>query len=228
VETATAGLAIVLADGDAPDRAALDATWPGWDDDLRFVAAADGGARHAAGLGLRIDRWVGDGDSIAAEDLADLREAGVRVDVVPAAKDETDTELALRAAIESGAARVTLLGGTGGARLDHALANIGLLAHPLIGNRTVTLLDARTRVRLLRGKASMALDGRRGDLVSLLPFRGDAEGVRTVGLEYPLRGEPLPFGPARGISNVRVSETASVSLERGAILVVETPVTLSP
>jgi hypothetical protein len=35
------------------------------------------------------------------------------------------------------------------------------------------------------------------------------------------------MGAARGLSNVRTAETASVVLERGILLVVETPVTLS-
>jgi thiamine pyrophosphokinase len=219
--------AIVLADGEAPDRAALDATWPGWDEDVAIVIAADGGARHATGLGLRIDRWVGDGDSLPAADLDALRAAGVPVDLVPSDKDETDTELALRAAVEERAVALTILGALGGPRLDHALANVALLAHPALGERPAELLDDRSRVRLLRGPATLALDGPAGDVVSLIPFGGDAEAVRTEGLRYPLHDEPLVLGEARGLSNVRIAEQASVTLEGGAILVVETPVTLS-
>ncbi|HET9347145.1 MAG TPA: thiamine diphosphokinase [Candidatus Limnocylindrales bacterium] len=225
--SAATGRAIVLADGDAPDRAALDATWPGWDADLAIVVAADGGARHAAGLGLRIDRWVGDGDSLPAADLDALRAAGVPVDLVPADKDETDTELAVRAAVGAGAAAVTILGALGGPRLDHALANVALLAHPALGARPAELLDGRSRVRLLRGPATLSLDGPPGDLVSLVPFGVDAEGVRTEGLRYPLRDEALVLGAARGLSNVRVADRASVTTRGGAILVVETPATLS-
>ena len=219
--------AIILADGDAPDRAALDAAWPGWDAGLLIVIAADGGARHAARLGLRIDRWVGDGDSLPAADLDALRAAGVPVDLVPAEKDETDTELALRAAVEAGAGAVTILGALGGPRIDHALANVALLAHPTLGDRSAELLDGGSRVRLLRGPATMRLDGPAGDVVSLIPFGSDAEAVRTDGFRYPLHDEPLVLGTARGLSNVRVAERASVTLLGGAILVVETPATLS-
>ena len=225
--SAPAGRAIVLADGDAPDRAALDATWPGWDEGVAIVVAADGGARHAPGLDLRIDRWVGDGDSFPAADLDALRAAGVPVDLVPAEKDESDTELALRAAVEAGAVAVTVLGALGGPRLDHALANIALLAHPALGGRTAELLDGRSRVRLLRGPATLPLDGPVGDLVSLIPSGGDADGVRTEGLRYALHDESLVLGTARGLSNVRVAERASVAIRGGAILVVETPATLS-
>jgi thiamine pyrophosphokinase len=224
---AAAGRAIVLADGDAPDRAALDSTWPGWDADLAIVVAADGGARHAARLGLRIDRWVGDGDSLPAADLEALRAAGVPVDLVPADKDETDTELSLRAAVDAGAAAITILGALGGPRLDHALANVALLAHPALGARPAELLDGRSRVRLLRGPATLSLDGPAGDLISLIPFGGDAGRVNTEGLRYALHDEPLVLGTARGLSNVRVAERASVTVQGGALLVVETPATLS-
>ena len=100
--------AIILADGAAPTRAMLDAAWPGWDADLDLVLAADGGARHAASLGLRIERWVGDGDSIEPALLDSLAAAGVAIERVAAEKDESDAELALLAAIEGGAARVTI------------------------------------------------------------------------------------------------------------------------
>jgi len=219
--------AAILADGDVPTRAALDAAWPGWADGIAFVVAADGGARHAPGLGLRIDRWVGDGDSLPAGDLEALRAAGVPVTLVAVEKDETDIELALRTAIDEGAVDVVILGAFGGARLDHALANATLLAHPALAGRSARLLDDASRVRMLAGPGSLELEGRSGDLVSLIPFGTDATGVSTEGLRYPLRGEALTLGAGRGVSNVRVGERATVTLDRGAILVVETPVTLS-
>jgi thiamine pyrophosphokinase len=61
--------------------------------------------------------------------------------------------------------------------------------------------------------------------VSLFPFGDDAEGVDTDGLAYPLRGERLAVGPARGLSNVRSGPRARVALRAGRLLVVETPIT---
>ncbi|HET9614232.1 MAG TPA: thiamine diphosphokinase, partial [Candidatus Limnocylindrales bacterium] len=124
--------AIVLADGSVEPRAELDAAWPGWAADVDLVIAADGGARHAGPLGFRIDRWVGDGDSIAPDDLAKLVADGVVVDRARVDKDETDTELAILAAVERGADALTILGALGGPRIDHALANVALLAHPAL------------------------------------------------------------------------------------------------
>lgn len=219
---------LVLGDGDSPTRDQLDAAWPGWDRDVAIVVAADGGARLAEQLGLHIDHWVGDGDSLDAPAIERLRLAGVPVDLVSPAKDESDLELAVGRAIALGAADVTVLGGLGGPRLDHTLANVALLAHPALTGRSARLLDAETRVSLLTGPGSATFEGRPGDLVSLLPLSDDVSGVTTEGLEYPLHDEPLTIGPARGLSNVRLGPTATVVVRTGRLLVVEVAGTLRP
>ncbi|MDA8237076.1 MAG: thiamine diphosphokinase [Chloroflexi bacterium] len=217
--------AILVGDGDVPARPELDAAWPGWDAGAGLVVAADGGAAKAPLAGLRPDLVVGDADSLDAAGLAAVRAAGIPVELAPAAKDESDLELAVVAAVARGAARLTILGALGGPRFDHALANAWLLAHAALAGRAAVLLDGRARVRLLdasRGAVAVELPGAAGDLVTLLPFAADALGVTTVGLDYPLRDEPLAVGPARGLSNVRSGPEARVSLRGGRLLIIET------
>jgi thiamine pyrophosphokinase len=225
VPPAAATHALILADGSVPPPATLERVWPGWSAGVDLVIAADGGARHAALIGRRPDLWVGDGDSIDASDLAALEAAGVAVRRSPVDKDESDAELAILAAIDEGARRVTILGALGGARIDHGLANVWLLGHPRLAGCDARLLDAAARIRLV-GPGRTDLAGRIGDLVSLLPFGGDATGLTTRGLRYPLRDEALPSGPSRGLSNVREAGDAALTVESGRILVVETPATL--
>jgi len=221
--------ALILADGDGPTRAELDRAWPGWDARVGLVVAADGGARLAGPLGVRIDRWVGDGDSLGAAALAELEAAGVPVERARPDKDESDTELAVVAALRDGAEGVVIVGGLGGRRIDHALANIGLLAMPeLIGHEAV-ILDGRSRLSLVRapdleGASTIRpLPGPAGTTISLLPLGPGVEGVTTHGLAYPLDDEPLPPGGARGLSNMRREPDARVELRAGLLLVVETP-----
>lgn len=221
--------ALVIADGDVPSRAELDDAWPGWDRGVEAVIAADGGYARASALGIEPAVLVGDLDSLAPDLVEAAAASGVSVRRFPADKDESDAELALLEAVSIGATRVTVLGAFGGPRLDHALANVWLLAHDRLASIDLVLLDARTRVRLLTapapdgGPVTQALPGRLGAMVSLLPFAGDAEGVATHGLQYPLRGEPLRAGPARGLSNVRTAADAGVTLGAGRLLVVEQP-----
>jgi thiamine pyrophosphokinase len=213
--------ALVGAAGPPPDRAGLDRSWPGWDDEVGLVVAADAGADTAERLGLPVDLAVGDFDSIAPGGLDRLRVAGVPIEEAPSAKDESDTELAIRAALARGADALTIVGGLGG-RPDHLLANVGLLALPALAGLSAVLLDDRTRVSLVRGPGSRELGGRVGDLVSLLPLGSGVDGVTTSGLAWTLDDEPLPIGPARGLSNVRAERTARVSVRTGFLLVVET------
>jgi thiamine pyrophosphokinase len=225
--------AVILADGEVGSRAAIDRAWPEWLAPDRVVIAADGGARHAESLGLRIDRWVGDGDSLGEPGLSALEAAGVPVERSPFDKDESDTELAVVAALRHDPAAIVMLGALGGPRLDHALANLALLAMPELRNIDVRLLAADARVRQVTAPSAeglpttVTISGRAGDLVSLFPVGGDAIGVVTDGLEYPLSGESLLVGRSRGLSNRRTRETATVSLGSGRLLVVETPATLS-
>ncbi len=218
---------IVVADGDVPPRAALDAAWPGWDAGVAEVLAADGGFAQARALALEPTLLVGDMDSLDPELLAAAEAVGTPVLRASADKDESDTELALLEAVRRGATRITLLGALGGPRVDHALANVWLLAHPGLAGVDVTLLDARSRAILVSAPdpagapVRRLLPGPSGVIVSLLPLGGDVTGIMTEGLRYPLRDEPLVTGPARGLSNVRVVPDAAVTVRRGHLLVVE-------
>jgi thiamine pyrophosphokinase len=211
---------LILADGAPPDPSALDRAWPGWDRGIDRVIAADGGARLAPVLGRPIDLWVGDGDSLGADGVEELRAAGVPVELSPVDKDESDTELAILAAAAAGAGRVTLLGALGGERLDHGFANVWLLAHPALVGREACLIDDTARIRVVSA-GDHDLGGRVGDLVSLFAFGGDAVGLTTHGLLYPLAEEPLQSGSTRGLSNVRTAADAGLRVASGLVLVVE-------
>ena len=134
-------------------------------------------------------------------------------------------------AVARGATRITVLGALGGPRLDHALANVGLLAMPPLGDLPTALLDARARIRLITapGPGEPRYAARcRGRLGSRLaaPLGEGVAGVTTDGFRYPLHDEPLRTGPARGLSNVRSSQDAAVVVRRGRLLVIDTPATL--
>jgi thiamine pyrophosphokinase len=172
---------------------------------------------------------VGDGDSLGDAGVAQLLAEGVPVDRAPFDKDESDTELAIEAALARAPRAITVLGALGGPRLDHALANLALLGLPELRGIDVRLVAADARVRSLDATDAptrVELVGRAGDLVSLLPVGGDALGVTTDGLAYPLDDEVLRAGRTRGLSNRRTVATATVQLRGGRLLIVETPATL--
>jgi thiamine pyrophosphokinase len=195
-----------------------------WLDGADGVIAADGGAAALDRLGRRPDRIVGDLDSAGRELVERLTASGTRIDRHPADKEASDTELALREAIAAGADRVDLLGAAGGDRLDHELANLLLLADPGFAGVELRAIVGAATARAVAGGGVLSIRGAVGDLVSLLPIGGDARGVTTTGLRWPLDGATLRMGGSRGLSNVVVSPDASVRLTDGVLLVVETSV----
>ena len=106
---------------------------------------------------------------------------------------------------QTGPAQIIICAAFGG-RVDHMLANVLLLARPDLAGRDVMLVEGNQVLRALRGTGAapglLELAGAPGDLLTLLPIGGDAEGITTEGLRYPLRDETLFLGQARGVSNV--------------------------
>lgn len=205
---------IAHGDVDPGDRAHLDGA------DL--IVAADGGT-------LTLERWgfvphaiVGDLDSLGVDRAAEYAGQGVTVVPYSPEKDESDLELAIAHATTAKADDIVLLGILGGARFDHEIANTLLIAADEYRGLKLRAVRGGMTVRALRGGETLDLEGVAGDLVTLLAVRGDAEGVRTHRLKYPLGREVLHFGAARGLSNVVVSAGATVSCDRGVLLVIET------
>ena len=207
--------ALIVLNGDTGDAAWLAAQAAA----AELVIAADGAADALFAAGCRPGLVVGDLDSLLPSTLALLEEAGVPIERHPVEKDATDGELALRAALARGATTVRVAGAFGGARIDHSIASLSLLALPDLRRIDVALITPTDTVRLLHGPVSHRLTGAPGDIVSLLPLSGRVAGVTTTGLRYALAGATLDRGPTLGVSNELISSDASVAFADGMLIV---------
>ncbi len=214
--------ALIFANGDLKSGTMLDRTF----EDLRnsgdkhMIVAADGGARLAKKLDFAIDLLIGDMDSLTEDDLKAIDASGAEIKRVSPEKDETDLELALKIVIERGVNWIRIIGATGG-RLDQLLGNVHLLTLPYLCDVDVRLIAGEQETRLLSA-GEHVINGNEGDTVSLLPIGGDVLNIKTENLQYPLNGEPLFFGPARGISNVMLADSARVTFDAGRLLLIHT------
>lgn len=204
--------AIVIANGEVKDLAQIRAALRPED----CTVAADGGLRYWQALGLLPQVVIGDLDSAEA-DWAALQARGVRLQRHPARKDETDLELALHWLKAAGITEALIFGALGG-RWDQTLANLLLLAQPAWHGMRLRLVDGAQQLYLASPRAD--IQGQAGDTVSLIPLGGDAHGVTTTGLEYPLTQGTLPFAHTLGISNVLLGPTATVEVQSGCVLCV--------
>lgn len=193
------------------------------------VIAADSGVGHALALGLHVDVVVGDLDSVRPDDLAQARASGAVVEQHPTDKDKTDLELALDRAVAAcaqrpGAELVVLASADG--RLDHALANLLVLASPAYRAATITAYVGDSVVRPVWDRRSWPVAP--GDVVTLLALGGAAAGVRTEGLRYALAGAVLHPGSTRGVSNEAVGDRVAVEVRAGVLLAVHQPTESAP
>jgi thiamine pyrophosphokinase len=211
--------AIVLSNGEINELATVRQRVRDWGEVL--VIAADNGVRFAGPLGLFPDIILGDMDSLDPDLRALFDKEPVTIIRVPAEKDETDLELALLEAANRGAEQIAVVGAIGG-RLDMTLSNVLLLTHPDLLAVRVELWAAAQTLWVIRPPGGDVF-GETGDTLSLIPIGGDARGLTTENLKYPLDNETLAFGPARGISNVLTAEQARVDLDGGLLLAVHTP-----
>jgi thiamine pyrophosphokinase len=117
------------------------------------------------------------------------------------------------------------VGALGGPRVEHSIANLLLLAHPMLDGLDAAIVAPPSvirRVGAADGPGEIEVRGTPGDHLSLMALDTVVDGVTTHDLRYPLRDEPLLPGPARGLSNALMSTTARVTTRRGRLLVIHT------
>ncbi|WP_164491730.1 thiamine diphosphokinase [Staphylospora marina] len=185
------------------------------------IVAVDGGAKKLLEAGIVPDLAVGDFDTAGPQFAKELEKRGVAVERLPEAKAMTDTHYALERALSGQPDEIILFGALGGGRVDHMLANIGLLEWLESRGVRGIIQGSHSRIRLLAGPGDIAFVRDGYPYVSLIPLTSKVEGIRTRGMKYPLYGETLTRGMTRGISNELNAENGSVSIVAGKVLVVE-------
>jgi thiamine pyrophosphokinase len=170
-------------------------------------------------MGITPDVIVGDLDSLDPDLCGELETSGVRFEVHPPRKDETDLELALRLAIAEGAEEIEILAMLGG-RIDQSLANLLLLARPEWASAWVRVVEGDQTAWLVRGGQEITIEGNCGNLLSLVPLTPQATGITLEGVEWPLHDATLRLGSTLTISNVLIVPRARLRMKAGLVLVI--------
>lgn len=181
-----------------------------------FVICADGGLQHCRGLGLRPHLLVGDLDS-----LTTAPPAGVELVPLSPDKNYTDSYHGVLEAMERGYHRLLLTGMLGG-RLDHTLANLGLLTYVVEQGADALLTDGVCHAHALVGRGERLLAQRPGCYFSLLAL-APCQGVTILGGKYPLNDYPLSPWDPRAVSNEFCGTDVTILQQEGVLVILSQP-----
>lgn len=182
------------------------------------VIAADGGWRLCQRAGVTPGLLVGDMDTLSAEEVQQAVAEGSELRRFPPNKDQSDLELALLAAQELKARRLTILGALGG-QWDHCLANL-LAPLSLCWRLGIwgRLLAETAEIYLLQ-PGSYRFHGRPGQRVSLAALSSEVTGVTLEGMDYPLENGSFRREQTVGLANGLSRPSARLQLGTGELLV---------
>lgn len=186
-----------------------------------YVIAVDGALVYVEEAGVPINCLVGDFDTVSSELLSQyMKMDELYIERHCPEKDESDTELALRIAMNHGSEKITILGATGG-RLDHFIGNLHLLLQPLQRNIPCFLIDKWNRICLVDSYKKFIEKEQFGKYISFLPFTDSVKDVSLIGFKYPLHHANIDKGITLGVSNERAASVAEVYVGKGILICVE-------
>lgn len=195
------------------------------------IIAVDGGLSFLQEIGLLPTDIVGDFDTVDEALLAGYEN---REDIIirrfQPGKDDTDSEIAVKLALEYGSTQIDILGASG-TRLDHTIGNIRLLGlvhqagSEADGGQIpkAYIYDKNNRVRLVEKECVIRKEEAYGKYVSLLPFTQRVEGITLTGFKYPLENHTMDImkAPTLGISNEISKTEGRITTQSGILLVIE-------
>lgn len=187
--------------------------------DDTIIISADGGVSNTLKLGLIPDLIIGDMDSIDGnikkkkiKELSNTEYICTSHD-----KDESDTRLAVDHAVGLGIKNIIITGALGG-RVDHAFANMMLLASPELDGIDIKIITDDSEIFVI--DKSCTVDGEPGKLISIFSLSPYTYFIKTAGLKYGLKDEKLDFSPVRGLSNIFTAAEAEIDIKEGRLLII--------
>lgn len=180
-----------------------------------YLIAADKGAEIFIKHNIEPDLVVGDFDSIDDKFKENLKKLNV-IKFNPE-KDLTDSEIAFNKAIEIGSTEIVLLGFTG-TRLDHTLANLGLLKRALEKGIKAFVKDNNNCIFLT--DKSMKLEGKFGQIISFQAYCDVVNNFNIKKAKYKLVDYTLLLGDPRTVSNEFLQDNIEITFTDGIVMVI--------
>lgn len=204
---------LIVAGGDM-DGELLQKTWK--DMDHPYVFGVDRGCMFLLENNLPVSKAVGDFDSLSEQEKV-IIDRFFDKEELDCIKDDTDTEHALKMAIEMKPDRIVMMGCTG-TRLDQTFASIRLLKLATDAGVDAVIIDKNNRIRVAKGISILSTKDLYGKYISVLPFGDRIDGVRIRGFKYDADGLSIESASSLGVSNELTHDVGIISCDDYYIL----------
>ena len=214
--------AVIVSGGNINTDFALDFLKKNTDENTLLIAA-DRGLEFFERTGLVPDIAVGDLDSLS-ESAKKFLETLSNTEIIKLRpeKDDSDTQSAACLAMDRGVKQMMILGATGN-RVDHLLANFGLLVLGRERGCEIILVDPWNYMKLIESGTVLKRSEQFGKYVSFFSIGGDVPGLTLKGFKYPLNRHYLTASDSGlTVSNEIAEEEAVVEFEKGILLMLMT------
>lgn len=187
-----------------------------------YIIGVDKGVGFLHQHQITPDYIVGDFDSLDPDIVKYYKEeTDVPIREFNPVKDASDTEIALRLAMNIGGKEITILGATGN-RVDHLWANIQILMIAYRGGAKATILDPFNKIYLIDGETHIKKSEAYGKYFSVFPLGESVLGFTITGAKYPLRDHTLTAYDSLCVSNQIVEDEVVISFPMGIVILMET------
>lgn len=205
--------AIIISGGKAPSKELLLSYIK--EDDM--LIGVDKGCNTFYEYNITPHLILGDFDSAKKEYIEEFIKRGVKFEKYNPEKDYTDTHLGYIKAKENGADEIIMFGVTG-TRLDHTLANLGILFIALKDKIKLEIIDDNNRSFLIDKKTTFK--GQEGQLISFHALSNVVKNVNITGAKYSLKNYDMTLLEPRAICNEFLDKDITISFDEGIIMVI--------
>ncbi len=188
-----------------------------------FLIAADSGVLQLlelseVGIQVSPDLLLGDMDSFDKKSAQQLFKNAEFIPFPPE-KDYTDTQLALKIAIEKGYTDIEIIGGTGG-RCDHFLSNLLLFNYCSENGVSLTVCDGKNKIFYCDSGVVDIKKDEKYKYLSIIPFGAPLFGVSIKGTKYELENADVSDSMPVTVSNEIICDTCNISVKKGSFYII--------
>ena len=180
-------------------------------DENDYVIGADRGYYTLIKNNIPVDLAVGDFDS------CELPNDFENTVIYPIMKDETDSAIAIKHAIEKGYNKIIMYGAVGGT-LDHTIANLSLMCSYAEQGVEITLIDGENAIFACHNSKIKFTKEAKGR-ISVFSHSDLSKGVSENGLLYSLNNYDLDNKTSLGSGNSFTGKDSEISVKDGTLII---------